>query len=42
MNDIKELGTILSIWAHPDDEAYLCGGIMAMASAAQSRVVSSA
>jgi LmbE family N-acetylglucosaminyl deacetylase len=39
MNDIKELGTILSIWAHPDDEAYLCGGIMAMASAAQSRVV---
>jgi LmbE family N-acetylglucosaminyl deacetylase len=39
MNDIKELGTILSIWAHPDDEAYLCGGLMAMASAAQSRVV---
>ncbi|HJV14941.1 MAG TPA: PIG-L family deacetylase [Propionibacteriaceae bacterium] len=39
MNDIRELGTILSIWAHPDDEAYLCGGVMAMAAAAQSRVV---
>ena len=34
MKDIKELGTILSIWAHPDDEVYLCGGIMAMAAAA--------
>jgi LmbE family N-acetylglucosaminyl deacetylase len=39
MTDIQELGTILSIWAHPDDEAYLCGGIMAMAAAAGSRVV---
>ena len=39
MRDIRELGTILSIWAHPDDEAYLCGGIMAMAAAAGSRVV---
>jgi LmbE family N-acetylglucosaminyl deacetylase len=39
MRDVRELGTILSIWAHPDDEAYLCGGIMAMATAAGSRVV---
>jgi LmbE family N-acetylglucosaminyl deacetylase len=39
MRDIRELGTILSVWAHPDDEAYLCGGIMAMAAAAGSRVV---
>jgi LmbE family N-acetylglucosaminyl deacetylase len=39
MSDIQELGTVLSIWAHPDDEAYLCGGIMAMAAAAGSRVV---
>jgi LmbE family N-acetylglucosaminyl deacetylase len=39
MSDIRELGTILSIWAHPDDEVYLCGGVMAMATAAQSRVV---
>jgi LmbE family N-acetylglucosaminyl deacetylase len=37
--DIRDLGTIMSIWAHPDDEAYLCGGIMAMATAAGSRVV---
>ncbi len=26
-----ELGTILSIWAHPDDETYLAGGLMAAA-----------
>ena len=39
IRDIRELGTILSIWAHPDDEAYLCGGTMAMAAAAGSRVV---
>jgi LmbE family N-acetylglucosaminyl deacetylase len=39
MGDISELGTIVSIWAHPDDEAYLCGGIMAMATEAGSRVV---
>jgi LmbE family N-acetylglucosaminyl deacetylase len=37
--DIRELGTIMSVWAHPDDEAYLCGGIMAKATAAGSRVV---
>lgn len=39
ISDVRELGTILSVWAHPDDEAYLCGGIMAMAAAAGSRVV---
>jgi LmbE family N-acetylglucosaminyl deacetylase len=33
------LGTILSIWAHPDDETYLAGGLMARAVAAGSRVV---
>ena len=34
-----DLGTILSIWAHPDDETYLAGGVMAAAAAAGQRVV---
>lgn len=29
--DIKKLGSILSVWAHPDDETFACAGIMAMA-----------
>ncbi len=29
--DIKKLGTILSVWAHPDDESFTCAGIMATA-----------
>ncbi len=33
------LGTILSIWAHPDDETYLSAGIMAAARDAGRRVV---
>jgi LmbE family N-acetylglucosaminyl deacetylase len=36
---VNELGTVLGIWAHPDDETYLCGGIMAAAARAGSRVV---
>ena len=28
--DVAELGTIVGIWAHPDDEAYLSGGLMAI------------
>jgi LmbE family N-acetylglucosaminyl deacetylase len=36
---IAELGAILSIWAHPDDETYLAGGIMASAVAGGQRVV---
>ncbi len=36
---MNELGTILGIWAHPDDEAYLSGGLMAMARDTGSRVV---
>lgn len=27
----SDLGTILSIWAHPDDETFLAGGVMAAA-----------
>lgn len=34
-----ELGTILSIWAHPDDETYGCAGLMAAAVRAGARVV---
>ncbi len=30
-DDIKQLGTIMSIWAHPDDESFLAAGIMAAA-----------
>ncbi|HZS19570.1 MAG TPA: PIG-L family deacetylase [Pseudonocardiaceae bacterium] len=36
---ISGLGTILGVWAHPDDEAYLSGGLMALARDAGSRVV---
>jgi LmbE family N-acetylglucosaminyl deacetylase len=36
---VSGLGTILGIWAHPDDETYLCGGLMARAVAAGDRVV---
>ena len=36
---MAELGTVLGIWAHPDDEAYLSGGLMAMARDSGSRVV---
>ncbi len=32
-------GTVLGIWAHPDDETYLCGGLMARAARAGARVV---
>lgn len=38
-SDVAELGTILGVWAHPDDEAYLSGGLMAMARDVGSRVV---
>jgi len=36
---VDELGTILGIWAHPDDEAYLSAGLMARAARNGSRVV---
>ncbi len=39
IRDAAELGTVLSIWAHPDDEAYLAAGIMALAVDAGNRVV---
>jgi LmbE family N-acetylglucosaminyl deacetylase len=39
LNSAGSLGTILSIWAHPDDETYLAGGIMAAARDRGQRVV---
>ena len=35
---MDELGTILGVWAHPDDEAYLSAGLMARAVRNGSRV----
>jgi LmbE family N-acetylglucosaminyl deacetylase len=37
--EITRLGTILGVWAHPDDEAYLTSGIMATAVRNGQRVV---
>jgi LmbE family N-acetylglucosaminyl deacetylase len=34
-----DLGTIASIWAHPDDETFLAGGVMAAAAQRGQRVV---
>jgi LmbE family N-acetylglucosaminyl deacetylase len=39
MISIASLGTILSIWAHPDDETYLAAGVMAAATDRGQRVV---
>jgi LmbE family N-acetylglucosaminyl deacetylase len=39
MVDVSELGTVLGIWAHPDDETYLNAGIMTTAIANGQRVV---
>jgi LmbE family N-acetylglucosaminyl deacetylase len=35
---LAQLGTVLGVLAHPDDETYLCGGLFAAAAAAGSRV----
>lgn len=37
--DPSQLGTVLGVWAHPDDEAYLSSGLMMGALAAGNRVV---
>lgn len=33
MDDIVKLGTILGVWAHPDDETFMTGGLLSMAAA---------
>lgn len=35
----RSLGTILAVWAHPDDESYVAGGLLAAASDAGSHIV---
>lgn len=37
--DVKKLGTILSVWAHPDDESFSAAGLMTTAIANGQRVV---
>ena len=39
MTGVRDLGTVLGVWAHPDDEAYLSAGLMASAVRAGQRVV---
>jgi LmbE family N-acetylglucosaminyl deacetylase len=39
MTDVADLGTILGVWAHPDDDIYLSAGLMAAAVKAGQRVV---
>lgn len=39
VDDIKKLGTILGVWAHPDDECWMSGGLMAAAMQNGQRVV---
>ena len=39
ITDAARLGTVLGIWAHPDDEAFLAAGLMAAARDAGNRVV---
>jgi LmbE family N-acetylglucosaminyl deacetylase len=36
---VEGLGSVLGVWAHPDDETYLSAGIMAQAAADGERVV---
>lgn len=30
-DDVKQLGRIMGIWAHPDDETWCAAGLLAMA-----------
>lgn len=38
MHEIHRLGSVLTVWAHPDDEAYLASGLMAAVAARARRV----
>lgn len=39
MTDIAQLGTILGVWAHPDDESFMVGGVLSMAAANGQQVI---
>ncbi|HEX8347582.1 MAG TPA: PIG-L family deacetylase [Actinoplanes sp.] len=39
VTDVSVLGTVLGVWAHPDDEVYLSGGLMTAARDLGQRVV---
>jgi LmbE family N-acetylglucosaminyl deacetylase len=39
VTEVGDLGTVLGVWAHPGDETFLSGGLMAMAREAGRRVV---
>ena len=39
MTSLDQLGTVLMVWAHPDDETYLAGGVSALLTDAGHRVV---
>src|SRR4051794_15367712 len=38
-SELPPLGTILSVWAHPDDESFVAGGLLAAAGDAGSTIV---
>jgi LmbE family N-acetylglucosaminyl deacetylase len=39
-NDVKKLGAILGIWAHPDDEVFSAAGLMNYASKNEQKIIS--
>lgn len=37
--DVSQLGSIMGIWAHPDDETFMVGGLLAIAAAGGQQVI---
>lgn len=40
VDDIKKFGTVLGVWAHPDDEVFSCAGLMQAAAQNGQKVIS--
>ncbi|HEX7096894.1 MAG TPA: PIG-L family deacetylase [Acidimicrobiales bacterium] len=38
LDDIDRVGTVLTVWAHPDDETFLAGGLIAAVAASGQRI----